>query len=181
MKMATVLVCLAMAGCIPMGPPLSPLIGAAREGDTARMAELLASGADPNGRGGVNHWTPLMHAIHKNQAGSVRVLLGAGADLNARAGNQTALVMAAGYGYADIVKLLLDRGATPTAEALDAAVGGVPDIDRFTVGRCRWTEAPPSLSGSMWRSSLCRSRWKATMTCPNGHPGQFTRCTNIAF
>ncbi|PYT15860.1 MAG: hypothetical protein DMG59_12255 [Acidobacteria bacterium] len=137
MKMATVLVCLAMAGCIPMGPPLSPLIGAAREGDTARMAELLASGADPNGRGGVNHWTPLMHAIHKNQAGSVRVLLDAGADLNARAGNQTALVMAAGYGYADIVKLLLDRGATPTAEALDAAVGGVPDIDRFTVGRCQ--------------------------------------------
>src|SRR5713226_2060031 len=138
MKTGIVLVCLLVAGgCTRLGSPGSSLIGAAREGDTARIAELVAGGADVNQRGGVNDWTPLMHAIHKNQAGSVRELLGAGADLNATAGHETALTMAAAYGYADIVGLLLDHGAIPTADALSAAVGGANDIDRFTVGHCQ--------------------------------------------
>jgi ankyrin repeat protein len=53
------------------------------------------------------------------------------------------LIMAAGYGYGDIVRLLLAKGADPYAEtpdgdnALAAAVGGVPDIDKFTVGKCQ--------------------------------------------
>ncbi len=124
--------------------PDNPLIGAARSGDTQAIAILLSHGANPNQRWGVNGWTPLMHAIHKNQKGSVAVLLAGGADVNAR-GNagMTALMTAAGYGYADIVQLLLDRGADPYAEttdgdtALTAAVGGVPDIDKFTVGNCQ--------------------------------------------
>ncbi len=122
----------------------NPLIGAARSGDTKTIAELLHAGADANQRWGVNNWTPLMHAIHKNQRASVAVLLNGGADANAR-GNAgiTALMMAAGYGYADIVQLLLAKGADPYAEtedgdnALSMAVGGVPDIDKFTVGKCQ--------------------------------------------
>lgn len=124
--------------------PDNPLIGAARSGDTPTIVKLLARGADANQRWGVNGWTPLMHAIHKNQKASVEALLAGGADPNAR-GNQgmTALMMAAGYGYTDIVQLLLDKGVDPYAEtpdgdnALVMAVGGVPDIDKFTVGKCQ--------------------------------------------
>ena len=125
--------------------PDNPLIGAARSGDTKAITNLLAGGADPNQRWGVNSWTPLMHAIHKNQKGSVEALLAGGADINARGGSQriTALIMAAGYGYTGIVQVLLDKGADPRAEttdgdsALAAAVSGVPDIDKFTVGHCQ--------------------------------------------
>jgi hypothetical protein len=121
-----------------------PLIGAARSGDTQTLKTLLAGGADPNRRWGVNNWTPLMHAIHKNQRASVEALVAASADMNARCGDGvTALMMAAGYGYADIVQVLLDHGADIHAEtsggdnALTMAVGGVPDIDKFTVGKCQ--------------------------------------------
>src|SRR6266404_5846559 len=134
MKLAFVVVILPLAGCMRSGEPSSPIIGAAREGDVLAIADLVSKGADVNARGGVNGWTPLMHAIHKNQSGSVRALLDAGADLNATAGHETALTMAAAYGYADIVRLLLDRGAPATPEALSAAVVGANDIERFTVG-----------------------------------------------
>jgi ankyrin repeat protein len=120
-----------------MGGGVSPLIGAARSGDVDQIKQLVASGADVNGPGGVNHWTPLMHAIHKNQAGSVTALLAAGADPNAVSGRTTALIMAAGYGQADIVRILLEHGANPGAEALAAAVGGTTDIDDNTAGKCQ--------------------------------------------
>ena len=60
--------------------PDNPLVGAARSGDTQAIAALLAGGADPNQRWGVNSWTPLMHAIHKDQKGSVEALLAGGQD-----------------------------------------------------------------------------------------------------
>jgi len=141
--LAAVLFAALLISCNPEPP--NPLIGAARSGNTQAIATLLAAGADPNQRWGVNSWTPLMHAIHKNQKGPVEALLAGGADVNARGGSQgiTALIMAAGYGYAEIVQLLLDKGADPHAEttggdsALAAAVSGVPDIDKFTVGHCQ--------------------------------------------
>jgi len=140
--LAALFAALWLAGC-NMHPD-DPLIGAARSGDTHALKTLLAGGADPNRRWGVNNWTPLMHAIHKNQKASVEVLLAGGADVNARCGDgMTALMMAAGYGYAGIVKVLLDHGADIHAEtsggdnALTMAVGGVPDIDKFTVGKCQ--------------------------------------------
>ena len=52
-------------------------------------------------------------------------------------------MMAAGYGYADIVNVLLDRGADAHAQlsdgmnALTFAVLGANDIDRFTVADCQ--------------------------------------------
>ena len=67
-----------------------------------------------------------------------------GANPNATdASGTTPLMMAAGYGYTDIVKILLSHGANPrlaTNEgitALDLARSGVPDIDRFTVFNCQ--------------------------------------------
>jgi hypothetical protein len=133
-----------LAACVPELTSMPPIIGAARDGDTTRLGKLLHDGADPDVIAGVNNWTPLMHAIHKNQAGSVRVLLHNGAHVDARGGRgMTALIMAAGYGYDGIVRMLLDAGADPYAvtdkglTALGAAVGAVSDIDRFTVGRCQ--------------------------------------------
>lgn len=136
---------LVLVSCVPPSARnMPPIIGAARSGDTARIEQLLAEGADPNVRAGVNHWTPLMHAIHKGQEGSVRVLLAHRADPNARGGGgTTALILAAGYGQANIVRLLLENGADPKLradhdmDALTAAIGGVPDVNRFTVGRCQ--------------------------------------------
>ncbi len=126
--------------------PTTPLIGAARDGDTARIRALVAGGANPNGRGGVNGWTPLEHAVHKNRIESVQALLDAGADPNAASPKGvTPLIMAAGYGYTPIVTLLLEHGANPRRtdgngrNALDAAMSGTGDIDRFTLYDCQRT------------------------------------------
>jgi ankyrin repeat protein len=123
---------------------IPPLIQAARAGRTDLIPSLVKQGADPNQRAGVNGWTPLMHAIHKNQKQSVAALLDAGADSNGRgADGSTPLMMAAGYGYTDIVNLLLDRGAdarlqmSDGSNALTFAVLGANDIDRFTVTDCQ--------------------------------------------
>lgn len=124
--------------------PVTPLINAAREGDTVRIRALVAGGANPNMRGGVNGWTPIEHAVHKNQMASVRALLDAGADPNAANPNGvTPLIMASGYGYTPIVQLLLKRGANPRLtdsegqNALDAAMSGTGDIDKFTLHDCQ--------------------------------------------
>jgi hypothetical protein len=137
--------CIALSACGMFGGgPMPPIVGAAREGDLTRLAQLLNAGADPNIHAGVNDWTPLMHAIHKGQRGSVRVLVAHGARPDERGrGGATALIMAAGYGYDDVVRILLKAGADPHLKsyngesALDAAVGGTSDIDRFTVGHCQ--------------------------------------------
>lgn len=120
------------------------LVGAARRGDAATVRALVARGADPNASAGVNSWTPLEHAIHKQQIDSVAALLDAGADPNrSDPHGTTPLMMAAGYGYTSIVGLLLRRGADPKlrdrdgATALDLAVTGVADIDRFTMFDCQ--------------------------------------------
>src|SRR5262249_45138655 len=122
----------------------TPLIAASRTGDVKAIRTLIAHGADPGERGGVNGWPPLMHAVHKNQQAAVKALLEGGADPNERAiGGSTALLMAAGYGATGIVRLLLENGADPHIRdrngdsALTLAVSGVPDIDKFTVGACQ--------------------------------------------
>lgn len=137
-------VALLLSACMIPGTTTTPVIDAARSGDTVRLRQLLDAGADPNQPAGVNDWTPLLHAIHKNQPGSVAVLIAHGAAVNRPGGGgMIPLVMAAGYGYADIVRTLLKAGADPHLrsnhgeDALAAAVGGTSDIDRFTVGHCQ--------------------------------------------
>ena len=124
--------------------PFAPIANAAREGDVAEIRALAAKGADPNERAGVNNWTPLMHAVHKNQIASVAALLDVHANPNLAAPTgETPLMMAAGYGYAPIVRLLLARGANPRQadkrgeSALDWALTGTNDIDDFTLFHCQ--------------------------------------------
>lgn len=120
------------------------LVCAVRSDRAGAVAVLLRNGADPNRtdeRG--NRWTPLLHAVHKHAAAALRVLLAAGADPNIGSPSLVPLIMAAGYGYPDMVDLLLAHGADPYAQTNDgvtvlgAAVGGTPDIDRFTIGHCQ--------------------------------------------
>jgi len=124
-------------GCTTVPP--CPLAGCARRGDLDGIRRLAQAGANLNEPSGVNSWTPLHHAIHKNQPGSVRLLLELGAAVNARSPHGvTPLMMAAGYGYDGIVRILLDHHADPVlkdehgATALDHARHGVTDIDRWT-------------------------------------------------
>jgi len=119
---------------------MPPLVAAARDGNAAAVRELVKSGADRNAAYGALNWTPMMHAIHKNQIGSVKALLDSGADVNQTGDYETEprtmqravtpLMMAAGYGYTPIVELLLRRGADPARvdsdgnRALDYALTG---------------------------------------------------------
>ncbi len=125
------------------GKPGTSLIQAARSGDTASIEVQLDQDADVEEAGGRNDWSPLLHAIHKNQKESVVSLVAAGADVNRRSGDWTPLVMAAGYEYGDIVLVLLEAGADPRLETasgaspLVAAVSDAFDIDRFTLGQCQ--------------------------------------------
>jgi len=133
---------------LAQGPSLSDresaLVWAARFGQPESIAVLVKNGADPNVKWGVNDWTVLMHAIHKEQPQAVLALLNNGANANLAGGHGgTPLIMAAGYGHTDIVRILLDHGANahatlPNGEnALDRAISGVADIDRFTWGSCQ--------------------------------------------
>ena len=142
MRPALLVFCL--VGCIRPHADFTPLADAARAGDVVTIRSLIARGADPNEAAGQNNWSPLLHAIHTGQLRSVEALLDSGADVNRLSGDGiTPLMMAAGYGYTDIVQLLLKRGANPRIadrdgfHAIDIAAAGVADIDRFTLFQCQ--------------------------------------------
>jgi len=130
---------------------LNALMWAARNGRTEIAKMLVDARANLNARDcAVNGWTPLMHAIHKNQNAVAHLLIERGADVNAKAGNcqeqsaeggATALLHAAGNDNAEIVKILLAKGANPygthgSASVLSNAVAGAWDIERLGHGKC---------------------------------------------
>jgi ankyrin repeat protein len=136
-------ICAAAAACLVESPSeITRLARAARAGDVAVITELAAAGHDLNVRDpGGNHWTPLLHAIHKRQRASIDALLAAGADVHRRAGDVTPLLMAVGNGQADIVRRLLAAGAHPREDgvgifALAVAGGAMTDIENPLLGRC---------------------------------------------
>jgi hypothetical protein len=130
------------AACIAPAPGrLSPLAGPARDGDLVMLQRLIAAGVNPDVTDpGGNHWTPLLHAIHKEQPAAVDLLLHAGADPRRAASGLQPLLMAVGTGNAPIVRRLLEGGADPRSDDtifLTAVSGGaLSDLDNPLLGRC---------------------------------------------
>ena len=91
---------------------MSALYQASRVGDAAMIATLLEHGADANAAMPEGD-TPLMLAARSGSVVATRQLLDAGADVDATESfhGETALVWAAGENHADIVDLLIERGA----------------------------------------------------------------------
>jgi ankyrin repeat protein len=117
--------------------PAFQLLEAARRGDTARVRELLDSGADPNASS-EDGWTPLHWAALKGHYELARLLLERGADPNARNFcGRTPLHYAALSDHPELAKLLLERGADPNA-------------------RDRWGRTPLHYAAERGRASIAR-------------------------
>jgi ankyrin repeat protein len=97
---------------LPSG--LTPVGAAVAAGSTNVARVLLNDGADPNREGG-QATTPLEDASLKGFHPIVELLLEHSARINEvnAASGTTALYAAASFGKADVVKLLLERGAEP--------------------------------------------------------------------
>jgi ankyrin repeat protein len=129
-------------GCLGQPyPRITQLAAAAREGDVDTMRRILATGVSPNitdPEG--NHWTPLLHAIHKRQPEAVDLLLRSGANPELAVGDLSPLLMAVGIGNAAIVRRLLVAGADPRKNdviLLTAVSGGaLSDLDNPLLGEC---------------------------------------------
>lgn len=129
------------------GTACDALVWAARGGQPDPILAVTARGVNPDRcRAGVNGWTPLMHAVHKNRLASVEALIRAGANVNGtEPGGHTPLMMAAGNGNLPVVERLLAAGADVAAttphgvSALTIAVSGgaFTDIENPLLGACR--------------------------------------------
>jgi ankyrin repeat protein len=133
---------LVAAGCRAQSTErFSPLAVPARDGDLASLQRLIAAGASPNITDpGGNHWTPLLHAIHKRQPAAVDLLLRSGANPSLAVNGVAPLLMAVGTGNPTIVTRLLSAGADPRSDDtifLTAVSGGaLSDLDNPLLGRC---------------------------------------------
>jgi hypothetical protein len=133
------------------------LLDAARNGDTARVRELLRKGANANAkdRGG---WTPLHWAAFWGHVDVAKLLLEHGADVNARdEDSRTPLHVAAAGGHAEVARLLLERGADANARGKDgwtplhyAASYGHADVARLLLDH----GADPSIRDKDGRTPL---------------------------
>jgi hypothetical protein len=92
----------------------SPLMIAAIMGQLESAKRLIQRGAEVNKTG----WTPLHYAASRTESDSVemvRLMLQHHAYIDAESPNKsTPLMLAAHYGHADVVRLLLEEGADPT-------------------------------------------------------------------
>jgi ankyrin repeat protein len=109
----------------------SPLVRAAVLGQTDEVARLLASGADPRERTS-RGFTALGLAAREGRVAVIERLVRAGADPDI-GGGLTPLIMAAGYGDTDMVRLLLERA--PDLR-LPANLFGRLDLWKARMGNC---------------------------------------------
>ena len=95
------------------GPPATPLIFAAGQGDTELVELLLASGADPD-LAGWNGMTALIEAARMGQVEILKLLLRSGAQVDQTDGlGHTALAWAALTGRPESVRSLMRQGGDP--------------------------------------------------------------------
>jgi Ankyrin repeats (3 copies) len=87
------------------------LFAAVKSGETAKVGQLLAAGADPNVRR-QEGLTPLISAALGGRADIAKLLVDKGADVNAKSDNgMTPLMVAAAEGHKGVAQLLLNKGA----------------------------------------------------------------------
>ena len=97
----------------------TPLMRAARDGNTERVKELIDQGVDINRRDD-NGRTALVFAVINTHYETMKVLLEYGADVNAKSNKGgTALMAAASAGDLRMVQALLDKGADVHARLLE--------------------------------------------------------------
>src|SRR6185503_4408579 len=111
----------------------TPLMQAVLYGDAASVRFLLDNGADPNIRNEAGA-TALMWAVDDLE--KTRLLLDHGADVNAQSSDgRTPLLIAAGQsGCKEVVKLLVDRGASLTAKSPSIVGYSTPLTEAARVG-----------------------------------------------
>ncbi|KAF3163644.1 hypothetical protein TWF225_002027 [Orbilia oligospora] len=97
------------------GPETCPIIAACRRGEAEILKLLIDAGATIDRFGGPDMSSPLINAAGSLYKDSVERLLNAGADINlADQDGDTALIVAANVGDAELVAFLLEKGADIT-------------------------------------------------------------------
>jgi cytochrome c len=89
----------------------APIHDAAKSGDIAELARLLAEGADENASNGLA--TPLFYAVQENHLEAATLLLASGARPDAPSIWGPPLIAAAHSGNVELIRLLLGKGADP--------------------------------------------------------------------
>lgn len=128
-----------LAGC-SRNEGVTPLMRAARNGNTDEVRKILSTGANPNERSQYG-WTALMFASWQGHLESVKVLLDAGADPNNISTpvpaafettlghpSSTALGEAIRQKHIVMANMLIDRGARIDVDAI-ALAGGAGNIE----------------------------------------------------
>ena len=108
-------VCMSLAAlAIAIPTSASDLWTAAAEGDTKQIRQLLKDGQDVNATDPNIGFTPLTHAVLRNQPKAVRLLVRNGADVDGgQLEGNTPLHAAVFLGHDKVVKELLRAGADP--------------------------------------------------------------------
>jgi ankyrin repeat protein len=128
----------------------SPLMMASIKGHAELVKLLIAKDADVNKTG----WTPLHYAASGAKMNIIEILLEHSAYIDAESPNgSTPLMLAAMYGNADCVRLLLESGADPTLKnhlGLNAAdfakrVGRNDSLALIDTAVKQWNFPKPSL------------------------------------
>ena len=95
------------------------LSSASGDGDLTKMKDLIALGADINGRC-CGPWPPINAAIESGHTDAVKLLINNGANVNADAKAGTPILRAIVKRNVEIVRLLLEKGANPNiASSID--------------------------------------------------------------